>query len=101
MGHKNMRPLHLLAVLHELGEVEERLGDLGNVLVHERLLEVLNDLLLVVVRQVHPTGQEGRIEQVPETRAVELEPCRVRRARPKVDLTKNARRGRLPRSPTE
>lgn len=101
VGDAKTSPLHLLAVLHELGEVEERLGDLGYVLVHQRLLEVLNDLLLVVVRQVHPTGQEGRIEQVPEMRAVELGSCRVCRVRPKVNLTKNALRGRLPRSLTE
>lgn len=64
----HMRPLcaYFLTVLHELGQVEQSLGDLRNILVHQGLLKILYYLLLVVLTETHPTGQESSVEQVPE-----------------------------------
>lgn len=58
-------PPHLVAVLHELGQVEQRLSDLGDVLGGQRQLNAADELVLLILAQLGPTGEEGGVEQVP------------------------------------
>ena len=57
--------VYLVAVLHELGQVEQRLGDLSDVLGGEGQLDAADQLVLLVLAQLRPAGQERRVEQVP------------------------------------
>jgi len=54
----------LVAVLHELGQVEQSLRDLGDVLGGEGQLDAADELILLVLAQLGPTRQEGGVEQV-------------------------------------
>lgn len=56
---------HLVAVLHELGQVEQRLSDLGDVLRGQRQLDAADELVLLILAQLGPTGEEGSVEEVP------------------------------------
>ena len=55
---------HLIAVFHELGEVEQCLRDLGDVLWRQRLLETLDQLVLLSVAQLRPARHERSVEQL-------------------------------------
>ena len=63
----HMTPTHsgLLAVLHELGQVEHGLCDLRNVVLGESLFEVGHHVLLVRWTKLHPTWHKRCIEQLP------------------------------------
>lgn len=56
---------HLVAVLHELSQVEQRLSDLGDVLGSQRQLDAADELVLLILAQLGPTGEEGGVEEVP------------------------------------
>lgn len=68
-----MRPLadapapapHLVAVLHELSQVEQRLSDLCDVLGGQRQLDAADELILLILAQLGPAGEEGGVEEVP------------------------------------
>jgi len=55
---------YLVTVLHELCQVKKRLCDLSNVLGGESQLNAADELILLVLTQLRPTGQKGCIEQV-------------------------------------
>ena len=55
----------LLAVLHELCQVEDGLGDLRDVLQSQRLLETGDQVLLVDGAKLHPARHKRSIEQFP------------------------------------
>lgn len=55
---------HLVAVLHELSQVEKRLSDLGDVLGGQRQLDAADELVLLVLAQLGPTREEGGVEEV-------------------------------------
>lgn len=52
-------------MLHELCQVEQSLCDLSDVLGGESQLNATDELILLVLTQLRPTRQEGRVEQVP------------------------------------
>lgn len=56
---------HLVTVLHKLGQVEQGLRDLSDVLRGESQLDAADQFVLLVLTQLRPAGQEGGIEQVP------------------------------------
>lgn len=58
-------PPHLVAVLHELSQVEQRLSDLCDVLGGQRQLDAADELVLLILAQLGPAGEEGSIEEVP------------------------------------
>ena len=55
----------LLAVLHELCQVEDDLGDLRDVLQSQCLLETSDQVLLVDGTKLHPARHKRSIEQFP------------------------------------
>lgn len=55
---------HLVTVLHELRQVQQRLCDLGDVLRGESQLDAADELVLLVLAQLGPTRQKRRVEQV-------------------------------------
>lgn len=57
---------HLVAVLHELSQVEQRLSDLGDVLGGQGQLDAADELVLLILAQLGPTGEEGSVEEVPD-----------------------------------
>lgn len=54
-------------MLHELGEVEEGLGDLWDVLGGESLLQTVDQLVLLSLTQLSPTRHKRCIKQIPGT----------------------------------
>ena len=58
---------YLVTVFHELREVQQGLRDLGDVLRRQRLLQTLDQLVLLRLTQLGPAGDERGVEQVPET----------------------------------
>lgn len=59
---------NLVAVLHELRQVEQSLRDLRDVLGGERQLDAADELVLLILAQLRPAREEGGVEQVPVNR---------------------------------
>ena len=60
--HSVITHCELLAVLHELSQVEDGLGDLWDVLQSQCLLETSNQVLLVDWTKLHPTRHKCSIK---------------------------------------
>lgn len=58
-------------MLHELSQIEQGLGDLGNILRRQGQLDATDQLILLVFVQLGPARNKGRVEQIPEEGAGE------------------------------
>lgn len=60
-------------MLHELSQIEQGLGDLGNILRRQGQLDATDQLILLVFVQLGPARNKGRVEQIPEEGAGETQ----------------------------
>ena len=52
-------------MFHELGQIQERLCDLWDVLWRQGLLQTVDQLILLRLAQLRPTRDKRSVEQVP------------------------------------